>query len=40
MSDPAAPYFGAVLAERSLVPADGARRADTRLEDWRAAQAG
>ena len=36
VGDPAAPYFGAVLAERSLVPADGARRAETRLEDWRA----
>ncbi|SCG74749.1 SDR family oxidoreductase [Micromonospora inositola] len=39
VSDPAAPYFGAVLAERSLVPADGARLADTRLEDWRARSA-
>ncbi|GAA4576305.1 SDR family oxidoreductase [Micromonospora coerulea] len=38
VSDPTAPYFGAVLAERSLVPADGARHADTRLEDWRSAQ--
>jgi uncharacterized protein YbjT (DUF2867 family) len=34
-TDPAAPYFGAVLSERSLVPADGARIAATHLEDWR-----
>src|SRR5262249_25965780 len=32
---PAARYFGAVLEERSLVPADGARIAGTHLEDWR-----
>jgi uncharacterized protein YbjT (DUF2867 family) len=34
VTDPAARYFGAVLDERSLVPADGARIADTRLADW------
>jgi uncharacterized protein YbjT (DUF2867 family) len=28
-------YFGATLGERSLVPADGARIAGTRLDDWR-----
>ncbi|MEH1164316.1 SDR family oxidoreductase [Micromonospora sp. CPCC 205539] len=35
VADPTARYFGATLAERSLVPADGARLAGTRLEDWR-----
>lgn len=36
VSDPGAAYFGAVPTERSLVPADGARIAGTRLADWRA----
>ncbi|MBM0227206.1 MULTISPECIES: SDR family oxidoreductase [Micromonospora] len=36
VTDPAARYFGATLGERSLVPADGARVAGTRLDDWRA----
>ncbi|RLP94602.1 SDR family oxidoreductase [Micromonospora sp. CV4] len=36
VTDPAARYFGATLGERSLVPVDGARVADTRLDDWRA----
>ncbi|MGC1212924.1 MAG: SDR family oxidoreductase [Micromonospora sp.] len=35
VTDPASRYFGALLGERSLVPADGARIAGTRLEDWR-----
>jgi uncharacterized protein YbjT (DUF2867 family) len=34
VTDPAARYFGAVLSERSLVPSDGARIADTHLTDW------
>ncbi|WP_203453703.1 SDR family oxidoreductase [Jiangella aurantiaca] len=38
-TDPAARYFGGVLEEYTLVPADDARRGATRLEDWRAAQA-
>ncbi|MEH1098727.1 SDR family oxidoreductase [Micromonospora sp. CPCC 205561] len=28
-------YFGTTLEERSLLPADGARTAGTRLDDWR-----
>ena len=39
VADPQARYFGAVLSERSLVPGDGAQLAQTRLEDWIAAQA-
>ncbi|MET7705927.1 SDR family oxidoreductase [Micromonospora sp. NPDC005413] len=35
VADPGARYFGATLGERSLVPADGARIAGTRLDDWR-----
>ncbi|MEU8368095.1 SDR family oxidoreductase [Micromonospora tulbaghiae] len=35
VSDPDARYFGAALSERSLVPADGARIAGMRLDDWR-----
>lgn len=35
ISDPHAPYFGAELDARTLLPDDGhARRAATRLEDW------
>ncbi|MEU4476029.1 SDR family oxidoreductase [Micromonospora sp. NPDC023888] len=35
VADPGARYFGATLGERALVPADGARLAGTRLDDWR-----
>ncbi len=34
VTDPGARYFGAVLEERSLVPANGARIAGTHLKDW------
>ncbi|HKY65196.1 MAG TPA: SDR family oxidoreductase [Acidimicrobiales bacterium] len=34
VADPGARYFGAILAERSIVPDDGARLAETRFEDW------
>src|SRR5690606_22841077 len=34
VADPQARYFGALLEERSLVPGDGARLAETRLADW------
>lgn len=34
IADPAAPYFGAVLAERSLAPGPGARLGETSLADW------
>jgi uncharacterized protein YbjT (DUF2867 family) len=34
VADPDARYFGAHLSERSIVPGDGARLAETRLEDW------
>ena len=34
VADPAAPYFGAVLGERSLVPGDGARLGRIRFEEW------
>jgi uncharacterized protein YbjT (DUF2867 family) len=34
MADLHARYFGAELGERSLVPANGARIAGTRFEDW------
>lgn len=34
ISDPRARYFGAQLAERTLVPGSDARLAETRLEDW------
>jgi len=40
VADPEARYFGAVLGERSLVPGDDAQLAQTRLDDWMAAQAG
>ncbi|MEH1030952.1 SDR family oxidoreductase [Micromonospora profundi] len=39
VTDPDARYFGSVLGERSLVPADGARIAGTRLDAWRARNA-
>ncbi|MGE3277746.1 MAG: SDR family oxidoreductase [Vicinamibacterales bacterium] len=32
--DPLARYFGAVLAERALVPAEGARLGEMRFQDW------
>jgi uncharacterized protein YbjT (DUF2867 family) len=37
--DPQAHYFGAVLGERSLVPADEARFGEIRFQDWLAAPA-
>ena len=34
ITDPHARYFGAELGERTLVPGDDARLAETRFEDW------
>src|SRR2546423_2561142 len=34
VADPEALYFGAVLAERTLVPEEGAMLGETRFEDW------
>lgn len=34
IADPAAPYFGAVLEERTLLPGDNATLSATRFEDW------
>jgi uncharacterized protein YbjT (DUF2867 family) len=34
ITDPHAPYSGAELHERTLVPAAGARLAETRFDDW------
>jgi hypothetical protein len=34
ITDPQARYFGAELEERTLVPGDDARLAETRLDDW------
>jgi uncharacterized protein YbjT (DUF2867 family) len=34
VADAAAPYFGTVLAERSLLPGDGARLGAIRFADW------
>lgn len=34
ITDPHGPYYGAELHERTLVPAAGARLAETRFEDW------
>ena len=34
VTDPRAPYFGAVLEERSLLPGPGAQLAETTLVDW------
>jgi uncharacterized protein YbjT (DUF2867 family) len=34
ITDPHAPYYGAELHERTLVPAAGARLAETRFHDW------
>ena len=32
--DDAAPYYGAVIDERTLLPVDGAQLAETRLDEW------
>ena len=32
--DPAAGYYGITVGERTLVPGDGARLGETRLDDW------
>jgi uncharacterized protein YbjT (DUF2867 family) len=34
VADPGAKYFGAVLGERTLLPGDGARLAETTFDDW------
>lgn len=34
VADPQARYYGALLAERSLVPGDGARLGETTLREW------
>jgi uncharacterized protein YbjT (DUF2867 family) len=34
VADPQSRYFGAVLSERSLVPADGARLGEIRFQEW------
>jgi uncharacterized protein YbjT (DUF2867 family) len=34
ITDPHAPYYGAELHERTLVPADGVRLAKTRFDQW------
>jgi len=34
VADPHARYFGAELGERSLIPADGARLGEIRLDEW------
>lgn len=34
VADPSARYFGAELGERTLVPGDGARLGETRLDAW------
>jgi uncharacterized protein YbjT (DUF2867 family) len=34
VADPGSRYFGAILGERSIVPGEGARLAETRFEDW------
>ena len=34
ITDPRAPYFGITPSERTLLPGDDARIAETRLEDW------
>ncbi len=39
VTDPTAPYFGAVLGEQTLLPGDDATVFDTRFEDWLAANA-
>jgi uncharacterized protein YbjT (DUF2867 family) len=39
VADPHAPYFGAELSERTLVPDDGAQLGAIRFEDWLTQQA-
>jgi hypothetical protein len=34
VTDPQARYYGAELGERTLVPGDDARLAETRIDDW------
>jgi uncharacterized protein YbjT (DUF2867 family) len=34
ISDPEAPYYGITVTERTLLPGDDARIAQTRLQDW------
>jgi uncharacterized protein YbjT (DUF2867 family) len=34
VADAEAPYYGALLAERSLIPAHGARLGETTLQEW------
>jgi hypothetical protein len=34
VADPHAPYFGAELSERTLIPADDAHLGATRFDDW------
>jgi len=34
ISDPQARYYGIRVAEKTLIPADGARLGETRFEDW------
>ena len=34
VADPQSRYFGAVLSERTLVPADGARLGEMRFQEW------
>lgn len=34
VTDPQARYYGAELGERTLMPGDGARLAETRFDDW------
>jgi uncharacterized protein YbjT (DUF2867 family) len=38
--DPAAGYYGITVSERTLVPGDGARLGETRLDDWLRQSAG
>ena len=40
VADPQARYFGAVLTERSLLPGEGAKLADTSYEEWLKESAG
>ena len=34
VADPEAPYYGAVLSERTLIPGDGAQLGATHFDDW------
>jgi uncharacterized protein YbjT (DUF2867 family) len=40
VTDPSAPYFGAVIDDRSIVPGEGAHIFETRFADWLSAPAG